>query len=288
MKAPDIRYHRPDSLDEALETLSDATTEYQALAGGQSLLPMVHLRMAFPEVLLDLNRLTELQFIRYSETETEVEIGAMVRYTELLNSAIVQQDIPLFTRALPHIAHQAIRNRGTIGGSIALADPAAEMPALLIALGARIKLMSSRGSREIAAEEFFLGVYETLLETDELVHTIIVPKNSPKRLFGFYELARRHGDYAMAGVAVTADSVEPYAGLKIVFFSVGEKALRAHDSESALNGSNDADSIALERGLSALSTLEFHEDMNASHPVKAHLARVVLKRALQQMCEGIV
>jgi len=242
---------------------------------------VMHLRLAYPEVLLDLNKLSELDFIRV--VDSHIEIGAMVRYAALLKSKTIRERVPLFLQALPQVAHEAIRNRGTIGGSVALADPAAEMPALLKALDATIVVVSSNGSRCISADDFFLGIYETALQQDELVHTIKIPVAAPDQKFGFYELARRHGDYAMAGVAISAASIEPYTELCIVFFSISDCAVRAPDAEDALNGKSSTDAAALKQAQDALSTLNYFEDMNASTDTKAHLARVVMQRALQQM-----
>ena len=280
MKAPEFRYECPSTLDDALACLASDEHDYKPLAGGQSLLPMMNLRLAGPEIIVDLNGLTELVFIR--EEASRICIGSMVRYAALLESAIVRQHIPLFGRALPHIAHEAIRNRGTIGGSVALADPAAEMPALLLALDANIVLISSLGRREIPADEFFIGIYDTALEQGELVHSINIPSAGTDQRFGFYELARRHGDYAMAGVAISAASIDPYKGLRIVFFSVGDHALRATDTEAVLEG-HAYGSAVLEKAKLSLGSLEFNEDMNASEATKAHLAGVVLQRALAGM-----
>lgn len=281
MKAPDFQYQCPLTLEDALEQLSGQGTECQPLAGGQSLMPMMHLRMAYPDVLLDLNRLPELDFVK--ETNTHIEIGAMVRYSSLLNSVLIRKHVPLFTQAIPYIAHEAIRHRGTIGGSVALADPAAEMPALLKALDANIVVVSKIGKRSISADDFFLGIYETALRPDELVHTIQVPVADSDQRFGFYELARRHGDYAMAGVALSARSVEPFSDLRIAFFSVSDHAVRAIDAENELNGKLYDDITALNRSLNALSLLNYYEDSNASSATKTHLARVVMKRALKRM-----
>jgi len=173
MKASDFQYQCPLTLEDALLQLSSEDVECQPLAGGQSLMPMMHLRLAYPEVLLDLNRLSELDFI--NDAGSHIEIGAMVRYASLLKSELVRDRVPLFALAIPHIAHEAIRNRGTIGGSVALADPAAEMPAVLKALDATIVVISKSGKRSIAADDFFLGIYETALQPDELVHTIKRP-----------------------------------------------------------------------------------------------------------------
>lgn len=280
MKASQFKYECPSTLDDALAHLASDEHECQPLAGGQSLMPMMNLRLAAPEVIVDLNRLTELDFIR--EEASRIHIGSMVRYAALLQSTIVRQHIPLFAQAIPHIAHEAIRNRGTIGGSVALADPAAEMPALLRALNASIVLVSRSGKREVTADEFFIGVYDTALEEGELVHSISVPMAKAEQRFGFYEIARRHGDYAMAGVAISASSINPYAGLRIIFFSVGDHALRASEAEAALIGQSYGVAV-MDNAKAALKSLEFYEDMNASKATKAHLAGVVLQRALAGM-----
>jgi len=281
MKAPDFNYESPLSLEEALRYVSNEEIDCQPLAGGQSLIPMMNLRLAGPELLLDLNKVAELDFI--DETESQIQIGAMVRYSALMHSDLLHENVPLFSHALPYIAHEAIRNRGTIGGSVALADPAAEMPALLKALNASINVVSITGKREIPADEFFIGVYHTALEFGELVHSVSIPKPGDHQRFGFYEIARRHGDYAMAGVAISAASIEPFVGLRIVFFSVAGHAIRAIDAESVLEGEHFSNA-AIDKAVLALSSLEFNEDMNASEATKAHLAGVVLRRALTGMC----
>ena len=280
MKASEFEYACPLTLDDALMCLSSTDYDCQLLAGGQSLMPMINLRLARPEMIVDLNKISELDFIRVEEQR--VVIGSMVRYTALMNSSIVNQHIPLFSQALPHIAHKAVRNRGTIGGSVALADPAAEMPALLQALDATIVVMSTNGSREIAASDFFTGLYETSLQRGEMVHSINVPVAGEGQRFGFYEQARRHGDYAMAGVAISAASVEPYINLRIVFFSISDRALRATEAETVLEG-NKYNEALINKAKQANSVLPFNEDMNATEPVKLHLSGIVMQRALAGM-----
>lgn len=281
MKAPDFDYQCPQSLADALAFLSDHTLDCQVLAGGQSLLPMMHLGLAKPDVVVDINKLSELDFIEYDESHAR--IGAMTRYAKLFNSEQVREHIPLLWHALPSIAHSAIRNRGTVGGSAALADPAAEFPAILLALNATVVVVSKNAKREIPASEFFLGIYTTALEPGELIHSFHVPLATPTQRFGFYELARRHGDYAMAGVAICAQAVEPYSDLSIAFFAVGEVAIRASSVEAALNNTMNHDASAIETALDSLSAIEFYEDANASPAMKRHLAGVVLQRALRQL-----
>lgn len=210
MKAADFDYTKPRTVDEALAILANHGGEVRPIAGGQSLMPMMNFRLAQPDMLLDLNALEELQGIR--DGGDCIIIGAMTRYRALECSALIGTHLPLVATALPHIAHAAIRNRGTIGGSIALADPAAEMPALMLALEATITVVSTRGARHIAADDFFLGLYETALADDEIITEICVPKAGLVARFAFHELARRHGDYAMVGIAMTAQQIEPYRG----------------------------------------------------------------------------
>ena len=264
MKAPDFRYERPTDVEAALALLADG--DAAVLAGGQSLMPMMNFRLARPQVLVDLNRIDGLAGI--AEDGEALRIGAMTRYADLAGSDLIATYAPLIARALPHIAHPAIRNRGTIGGSVALADPAAEMPALLMAMGAQIALRSTSGMREVAADDFFLGLYETARAEDELVTEIIVPKPAPGTRHGFYELARRHGDYAMAGVALAVGEA-----VRVAFFAVSDHALRAPEAEAAL-ASGDIDAAA-----AGLEGLDFQADPNANVATKKHLAGVVLRRA---------
>jgi carbon-monoxide dehydrogenase medium subunit len=252
------------------------------LAGGQSLVPMMNFRLAAPDMLIDLAGIEELKGI--SVDAQHVRIGAMTRYCELATDPLIAAHVPLLTKALPHIAHAAIRNRGTIGGSVALADPAAEMPALLMALDAQIELTSQAGRRVVAAADFFVGVYETILDEGELVTAINCPMVQPDQKFGFYELTRRHGDYAMAGVAISASSVAPITNLRIVFFGVSDVAVRATSAERLLNGSTGS-SPDITAARDALSELAFEGDLNADATTKQHLAGVVLGRALQEMLD---
>ena len=279
MKPPNFTYAKPKSLSDALELLADENQDAMPLAGGQSLMPMLNFRLAAPDTLVDLNGVEELCGIRVDGTH--VRIGAMARYAELGASELVAEHLPLFSMALPHIAHAAVRNRGTIGGSVALADPAAEMPALLLALDASIRVLGSSGLRTIAADDFFEGLYETALETGELITEISVPMRGAQDRFGFYELARRHGDYAMMGVAIAAAGSTAIDNCRIAFFGIGDKAVRATGAETALRGRSVAD--ALDDAKMALADLPMAGDLNASEATKRHLSGVVLERALRDL-----
>ena len=272
MKAADFRYERPVSLDDALALLAQEDVDAMPLAGGQSLMPMMNFRMAQPELLIDLNGISELMGITIDDGH--LKIGAMTRYSDLERAPEIAEHAPLIATALPHIAHSAIRNRGTIGGSVALADPAAEMPALLLALGAQIGVQGPQGGRWISADDFFLGVYETARDDSELVTALSIPIVQNGDRFGFYELARRHGDYAMAGVAIAHRTA-----FRIAFFSVSDRAVRAHKTEAILT----QDPTAIDAAIAALDEIEFNADLNGSEAAKRHYAGVVLRRALEGM-----
>ena len=268
MKAPDFDYHKPGMRADALALMAGAETS--ALAGGQSLMPMMNFRLSAPEALVDLNAIDDLAGIaRAGDT---LVIGAMTRYAALEASDLVAQNAPLIAKALPHIAHPAIRNRGTIGGSCALADPAAEMPALLLALGAQIEVQSATATRRVAADDFFLGLYETARAENELVVAIHVPVADVGQHFGFYEIARRHGDYAMAGCACVAAS--DLSWVRLAFFGVCDRAVRVPAAERALAGDADMD-----RAIAALDQIDCAADAHADATTKRHLAGVALRRA---------
>lgn len=274
MKAPQFEYARPDTLEAALALLNDADIDAAPLAGGQSLMPMMNFRMAAPDLLVDLNRIPGLSGV--SDAGDHLRIGAMTRYASLETDPLIAAHVPLFGMGLPHIAHAAIRNRGTIGGSVSLADPAAEMPALLLALEATIEVQGPSGARKIPADDFFVGMYETAVDPGELVTAILVPKAQPEDRFGFYELARRHGDYAIAGVAIAARGTPQITASRIAFFSVTDKAVRSGLAEAALSGAEPGSVEVPE-----LTDIEFTGDLNGSPETKAHLTRVVLTRALE-------
>jgi carbon-monoxide dehydrogenase medium subunit len=272
MKAPDFDYLRPATLKAALTLLADSGGEAMALAGGQSLMPMMNFRVAAPAALIDLADLAELRGI--TRTDTGLRIGAMTRWVDLMHNADVQKALPLFGMALPHIAHDAIRNRGTLGGSLALADPAAEMPAVALVLGAVIEVAGPRGTRHIAADDFFRGYYETALDAGELIVAIQYPAATPGQRFGFHELTQRHGDYALAGVAVARDGADH----RVAFFGVADRAVRIAALEQSLTQGE-----SLQTALTHLSEIDFNGDARASGATRLRLAGVALKRALEGM-----
>ena len=199
MKARNFRYVRPASLQEAYRMLAEADGEAVPIAGGQSLLAGLNMRLSSPKVLVDIGNLAELTGQSYADGI--VRLGALTRHRDLLSSAIVRAHLPLLAKAAPHIGHIAIRNRGTIGGSLAYADPAAELPACAVALGATLVLGSAKGERQVKAEDFFKGLFETDLRAGELIVEVKFPGVPTGTSTGFAELSRRHGDFALVGVA---------------------------------------------------------------------------------------
>ena len=280
MKPPAFAYHVPASLQDALALL-DGHAGAKPLAGGQSLIPAMNFRLATPAALVDLNRLPELAGIR-ERSGGGLWIGAMTRHRDVETSALIAGRAPLLALAMPFIAHLQIRTRGTIGGSLAHADPAAELPALMVALDAHLVLTSRRGERRVAAADFFVGLFATALEPGELLTAVEIPSAAPRTGSAFLEMARRHGDYALVGVAVTLtlDPAGNVASARIVLFSVGEGPVRAAAAEAALTGtSGDAGAIAA-AAAAVQQDIEPPSDIHASAAYRRQLAGVLTRRAL--------
>jgi len=285
MKAPRFAYARPASIAEALALLAEHRGDARVLAGGQSLVPMLNFRVASPGVLVDINRIGALAGIRV--TKNHVRIGALTRHVEVERSNDVARHLPLVAAAMPHVAHPAIRNRGTFGGSCALADPAAELPACAIALEATFVVAGKKGERRVAAQDFFRGLYETALKTGELLVAAEFPLPKPGYASAFGELARRHGDYALVGLAVHGSTAGgKFSDLRIVFFGVGDRPARAAHFERALGG-RPAATNTVDGALAQLDAdLDPRADLHASAPAKLHLAKVLAARIIGQL-EGV-
>lgn len=282
MKAPDFAYDRPETVEAALAALAAGGDDARLLAGGQSLMPMLNFRLAAPVSLIDINRLPGLDAIE--EEDGVVRIGALARHAALERSALVARHLPLVQEVMPHVAHPAIRARGTIGGSLALADPAAELPACMVALDATIVARSGVGGRRIAAADFFRGVYETALAADEMIVAVEIPRQADRH--AFREMARRHGDYAIVGLALTAAAGGALDDARIVFFGVADRPFRAGAAEAAVAGM-PAGAEAGARAAAALDgALEPAGDLNAPPAMKLHLAKVLLRRAIAGLAEG--
>ena len=269
MKMTAFAYHRANSVQDALRLHAAAGEGARYIAGGQSLLAALSFRLDAPTALVDIGRIAALRGVEI--VGDDVRIGALTRHAEVLTNPILAERLPLLTRAMQQVAHPAIRNRGTFGGSVALADPAAEIPACCLALGARMCVTGPGGDREIAADDFFLGLYETALEPGDLLTRVDIPLPAKGTGFGFAELARRHGDYAMAGVALAVGPARAWA--RIAFFGVSDRALRSPAAEAALVAGE-------EPGVVATRGLEIFGDLNAGEETKRHYAAVLLRRSL--------
>jgi len=247
------------------------------LAGGQSLIATLNMRLSAPRLLVDINNLRGLNSI--SEKNGTVEIGALTRHAQAERSDIIAKHAPLIARAMPHIGHPAIRNRGTLGGSIAFADPAAELPACLLALDGEVEAAGPNGRRTIKAADFFKGLFETALAPQEVLTAIRVPAAGKDTRVGFAELARRHGDYAIVGLAASARADgKGLSDVRLAYFGVGATPVPAKKAEAALARGD------IDGAVSALD-LEPHDDVQATAKVKKHLAGVLLRRVASQLLE---
>ena len=285
MKPVPFEYHRPASLAETFDLLDRYGDDGRLLAGGQSLVPALNLRLAAPRAVIDINRIPDLDAIRV--TADGLVIGALARQEALERSPLVREHAPLIASALPHVGHSAIRARGTIGGSLALADPAAELPACAVALGATIRAGRRGGTRDIRADDFFRGIYTTALAPGEIVTEILVPRPAAGWRWGFDELARRHGDFALAGVAAGARVASGIvAESRLVFFGVGTRPVRARRAEAALAGGRaDAEALAA-AGRALDADLDPPGDVHGSPALRRHLARVLLARVVGRLVEA--
>lgn len=284
MKAPRFAYVRAGSVAHALELLDKHRADARVLAGGQSLMPTLNMRLSQPAVLIDINRLDALTGI--SVDNGVVRIGALARHVEVLQSPIVAQHLPLIAEAMPNVAHLAVRNRGTFGGSLANADPAAELPACAVALEATLVVESVKGRRRITAGDYFRGLYETAREPNELLVEVEISAQPANAVSVFMELSRRHGDFAMAGIACCARfEREVIADLRLVYFGSEDKPTLATTAIAALQGKRlsgdtiEAACTALQRDLQPMTNLEGDAAMFL------HLQRVLTRRALQQAAD---
>ena len=284
MKAPRFAYARPASIAEALALLAEHKDDARVLAGGQSLVPMLNFRVAAPKVLVDINRIAGLAGVKV--TRNHIRIGALTRHVELERSTDIARHLPLIAAAMPHIAHPAVRNRGTFGGSCALADPAAELPACALALGATFVVAGRKGERRVTAQEFFRGLYATALKAGELLVAAEFPLPKPAYACAFGELARRHGDYAMAGVVAHGSTDgKKFSDMRVALFGVGDRPMRAARFERALDG-RPAAANTIEGALAALDAdLDPRADLHASAAMKRHLAKVLAGRVLRQLMD---
>ena len=278
MKASAFSYARATSVANALDLLGTHGDKARVLSGGQSLMPAMNLRLVSPELIVDIGGLTELRGIAVKDDI--LAIGALTRHVDILNSAEVATHAPLLTEAIAHVAHPAIRNRGTLGGSLAHADPASELPACMVALNATIIVRGRDGERRIGAEDFFMGIYETALSAQELLVGVELPVVRKSSTHFFFEFARRHGDYAITGLAAQAIlEGDAFTELRLVFFAVGDRPVAARTARTlvkvAITPAELADAlVALDE------ELDPHDDQQGSASMRRHLAKVLMRRCI--------
>ena len=284
MKPAPFEYYSPNSLNEALRLMNEHGYDAKLLAGGQSLIPVMNFRLAQPGILVDLNGLSELGELQQNEADG-LRLGAMMRHSQLEHNPIIADHAPLVHETMPFIAHPQIRNRGTIGGSLAHADPAAELPVIMVALEARFRLQKLGSERWISAEDFFQSLFTTALEPEEIMVEIAVPSWSARTGHAFLEMARRHGDFAQAGVAalVTLDESGVCRQARLVYLNVGEIPMVAYKAAAMLMGERLSPDLLDEAARrAAQDEIDPVDDVHGTAVYKRHLAHVLGKRALHQ------
>jgi carbon-monoxide dehydrogenase medium subunit len=277
VKPAPFAYKKVRTLKEAVTLLAKHKDEARLLAGGQSLIATLNMRLSAPSLLIDINGIKGLDGI--AKKGKFVEVGALARHAQVERSDVIARYAPLIALAMPHIGHAAIRNRGSFGGSIAFADPAAELPACLLAMGGEVDIVSAKGKRKVKADAFFKGLFETALRPNEIVTAIRIPVADKNTRVGFAELARRHGDYAIVGLAASARiNGKRLADVRLAYFGVGDTPIRVKKAEAALTDGN------IDAAVNALD-LDPHDDVQATAEVKKHLAGVLLRRVTAQLLE---
>jgi aerobic carbon-monoxide dehydrogenase medium subunit len=280
MKLPPFEYACPTSISEAVALLASHDGEAKLLAGGQSLVPMMAFRVASPSLLVDLRKLAELRQIGI--TQDGVVLGAMVRWRDILEDERLKTAHPLLVAAVEHVAHYQIRNRGTVGGSIAHADPAAEMPGIVVTCEAQIAVMGKAGVRTIAAGDFFRGPLMTALEADEIITEIRLPAWPAKRRYGFQEFSRRRGDFAMAAAAVFYDEDNDKAhNAHVGAIGVADYPQRLSSVEAIINGQKIDDAVIAKAEAAASAAVDPADDIHASGAYRKALVGVMVERALK-------
>lgn len=286
MKPAPFTWHAPTSVEEALAIKAAHGEEARFLAGGQSLVPAMNFRVAQPSVLVDLNRVPGLDGIT-AGADGSLRIGAMVRNARLEADPVARRTHPILAEALHEVAHPQIRNRGTIGGNLSHADPASEMPTVMLALDARFLLRGARGAREVAARDFFVAPLTTVLEPDEMLAEILLPALPPRSGTAFLEVARRQGDYAMMGVAavVARDAAGICRAARLACCSAGPTPMEAPRAAASLIGSRLAEGDIAEAAALLREEVEPMGSVQASPAYQRHLAGVVAMRALKRAAE---
>lgn len=282
MKAPIFTYKRPEHLDDALDLLADNDGATQVLAGGQSLIATLNMRLSSPAVLVDINRIAALHGIE--QRATGMRLGALVRHAEVLASETIARRVPLLALALPHVAHMAVRNRGTTCGSLALADPSAEMPAVAVALNADIVLAKKGAQRTVQARDFFRGLYETARQDDEMITEVVFPMASDSEVFGFAELSRRHGDFATVGVAVGARKAEDRLDdLMVTIFGSEPTPLLSKTASSLAVSATASDAVLADMAAAIADDMDPMDNHQGHGETKRKQAATLIRRTLRDV-----
>lgn len=287
MKPAPFQYYAPTSVPEALAHLARHGYEAKVLAGGQSLIPMMNFRLAQPAVLVDLNHVSELFYVKPTQ-DGGLSVGAMTRQRQIERDPLVTERAPMVHEAVPKIAYPAIRTRGTFGGSIAHADPAAELPAISVALNARLRVRGPSGERWVPADEFFLGFFTTVLAPEELLVEVALPPMPPRSGWSFMEVTRRHHDFALVGVAavVILGNKGQCEQARLVYFSVGDGPVEAHQAAGVLRGQAPTEEAIWEASeIAAQADVDPGSDINATAEYRRHLVGVLGRRALTEAVE---
>ncbi len=285
MKPAPFQYYAPASIEAALSLLAKYGYDAKLLAGGQSLIPMMNFRLVRPSVLVDLNTLPDLAYLQVDGESGSLRVGAMTRHYQVETSDLVARQAPLIHFAMQKIAYPAIRTRGTFGGSISHADPAAELPTLTLALEAQFRLVSQRGERWVSAEEFFLGLFTTALEPDEILVEARIPPLPPRSGWSLQEVARRKHDFALIGVAavITLDANGHCQKARLVFLNAGDRPMYARRASTLLEGQTlTSDLIRAAADLASREEIDPGSDIHASADFRRHLANVLCTRALEE------
>jgi carbon-monoxide dehydrogenase medium subunit len=287
MKPAPFEYLAPATVDEALAHLARHGWDAKALAGGQSLIPMMNFRLAQPAFVVDLNSIPDLSYIKAAR-DGGLRVGAMTRQRQVELDPLVAERAPMVHEAMPMVAYPQIRSRGTFGGTVAHADPSAELVAASVALRARFRLRKGRSERWIAAADFFVGLFTTVLEPEELLLEVELPPMPPRSGWSFLEVARRHHDFALVGVAavVTLDEQGKCAETRVVYFSVGDGPVEAHEAAALLRGQEPTEEAIREAAETAGAVdVDPASDINASAEYRRHLVKVLGRRAMTEAYE---
>ncbi|MGD2143050.1 MAG: xanthine dehydrogenase family protein subunit M [Anaerolineae bacterium] len=286
MKPAPFEYYAPTTVDEALAHLAEHGYDAKVLAGGQSLIPMMNFRLAQPAVLVDLNNISELFYIRpHANGNGGLLLGAMTRQRQVERDPLVAERAPLVHEVMPQIAYPQIRSRGTFGGSLAHADPSAELVAVSIALNGRFRLRSQADERLVPADEFFVGLFTTVLEPDELLVEVALPPMPPRTGWSFRQTTRRHHDFCIAGVAVVMTLDERYQceQARLVFLSAGDGPVDARQAAELLVGQTPSpEAIRAAAEMAASADIDPGSDIHASAEYRRHLSRVLAQRTLTE------